>query len=287
MRVLDVMRSLNTLRFSETALLQGTPFFGLALGCAHWTRTGSSVALLLLGSFLLTNGVFVLNDIADLDHDSDVLEKQPRVARLQRLGMGRLGGIAALGGIGGVVLIAQLDARAALYAVGVLLAGILYSVRPFRFKGRPVLSTLIHLFGGVLHFMVGYSLGVGPFQRGIMIGAFFAGVFVAGSLVQESRDYEGDIRTGVTTNASRFGRRPTLLAGLGLFVLMPLYAALLAYLGIAPPAFTAAVPSIAVVLLASRGLWSGSLDTATIVRFQAAYRVVYAALGAYWLVALA
>lgn len=241
---------------------------------------------MLLGSFLLTSGVFLLNDIADLRHDREVLQKQPRAIRLQRLGRRRLGSIAALTGIGGILLIAELNVWSALYAVGVFLAGIVYSAPLFRFKERPVISSLTHLFGGLLHFMVGYSLGAGPFLHGIMIGTFFAAVFMAGHLVHEVRDYEGDTDTGVLTNASRFGRRPTFVASLALFVLLPLYAVLIASLGLAPRAFMVAALSIPVVLYASRGPLRRSFDSATVVRFQTVYRLTYLCLGGYWLVAL-
>lgn len=283
----DFLSTFHTVRFGESALLQGTPFFGLAFGLVHWTQHWSSVAWMLLGSFLLTNGVFLLNDIADLRHDREVLRKQPRVMRLQRLGNRRLGSIAALCGIGGIVVIAELNVWSAIYAAGVFLAGIAYSVPLFRFKERPVISSLTHLFGGMLHFMVGYSLGAGPFLHGIMIGTFFAAVFMAGHLIHELRDYEGDTKTGVLTNACRFGRRPTFLASLALFVLLPLYAVLIACLGFAPSAFMVAALSIPVVLYASRGLLRRSFDISTVRRFQTVYRLTYIFLGGYWLVALA
>ena len=275
------------LRFNESALLQGTPFFGLVLGLVHWTRHGGWMALALLGSFLLTNGVFVLNDIADLHHDGIVPHKQVRAEQLQRLGMGWLISIAAFDCVGGIVLIARLNAASALYAVGVLLAGIMYSVPPFRFKERPVASSLVHLLGGVLHFMVGYSMGGGPLLRGVMLGFFFSGVFAAGHLVQELRDYEGDVATGIMTNACRFGRRPTSFASLALFVLMPLYAALLVCMGIAPRAFMVAMLSIPVLLFASRDLFRQSFGVNSVQRFRLVYRFTYVVLGVYWMVALA
>ena len=58
----------------------------------------------------------------------------------------------------------------------------LYSLPWFDWKGRPLLSSAAHLIGGVLHFLLGYSLGGRLDGRGLVIAVFFALIFAAPDL---------------------------------------------------------------------------------------------------------
>jgi len=55
-----------------------------------------------------------------------------------------------------------------------LLVGLAYSLEPFRSKEILVASSLTHFIIGVLHFLVGFSLGESPAVKGILIGIFLA-----------------------------------------------------------------------------------------------------------------
>ena len=103
-------------------------------------------------------------------------------------------------------------------------------------KSAPVLSSLPHLLGGLLHFLLGYSLFDALDRRGILIGFFFALTFTAGHLNQEVRDHEGDRVNGLRTNAVFFGKERTFLAGLVLFMLAYADLAWLAFRGLIPAA---------------------------------------------------
>jgi 4-hydroxybenzoate polyprenyltransferase len=74
------------------------------------------------------------------------------------------------------------------------------------------MSSINHLLGGALLFLLGYTLSR-PFDlKGLLIGLFFGLAFAGGHLNQEVRDYEGDLLNGIRTNAVVFGRRRTFLA---------------------------------------------------------------------------
>src|SRR5258706_11488854 len=90
----------------------------------------------------------------------------------------------------------------------------LYSLPRFNWKGRPLLNSLAHLAGGILHFLLGYSIGNAIDRRGVAIATFFGLIFAAGHLTQEIRDHQGDAINGIRTNAVVFGQRRTFAASL-------------------------------------------------------------------------
>ena len=73
-------------------------------------------------------------------------------------------------------------------------------------KRIPLLSSLPHLLGGLLHFLLGYSLFEPIDGRGVLIALFFALTFTAGHLNQEVRDHEGDQVNGLRRMQSSSGR---------------------------------------------------------------------------------
>lgn len=278
--------SMDPLRLGESVLLQGTPFFGIVFGLDNWLHHYELVLMTLAGSFLITNGIFILNDITDLKHDTFATHKEGRISYLTEFGIKKLTLIVLFNCSAGLILIFMANLESALYATGIMLAGLAYSLGPFRSKEIPIASSLTHLIGGVLHFLVGFSLGDSPIVNGILIGIFFGGIFMAGHFIQEIRDYETDIASGITTNAVYFGRQKTFYTSLILFLFFPIYAALLTYIGIPPTSLKMALLSIPVVLLSARLPLRDGLSRSSIMKFQKAYRITFAALGAYWVAVL-
>jgi len=278
--------SMDPLRLGESALLQGTPFFGIVFGLDNWLHHYELVLMTLAGSFLITNGIFILNDITDLKHDTLSKSQINRSSYLAKIGVRKLIAIVSFNCVVGLLLIVIANYVSAWYACGILLAGMTYSLEPFRSKEIPIASSLTHLIGGLLHFLVGFSLGDGPVVNGILIGIFFGGIFMAGHFIQEIRDYETDIASGITTNAVYFGRQKTFYTSLILFLLFPIYAALLAYTGIPPTSLKMALISIPLVLISAQLLLRDGLSRSGIMKFQKAYRITFAALGAYWVAVL-
>jgi len=98
--------------------------------------------------------------------------------------------------------------------LGLAIAGLsaLYSAPAFHMKGVPLLNSALHLIGGLLHFLLGYSLFRPVDGRSLEIGCFFALVFAAGHLTHEARDCDADLLNGIRTNAATFGKAGSFAA---------------------------------------------------------------------------
>ena len=155
----------------------------------------------------------------------------------------------------------------------------LYSLPRFNWKGRPLLNSAAHLAGGVLHFLLGYSLGNAIDRRGLAIATFFALTFAAGHLTQEVRDHQGDVLNAIRTNAVIFGPRRTFAASLALFTLAHALLLLLALQGILPRPLAALVALYPIHLRWSLKTLAEGLTYASIRRLQARYRALYAIIG--------
>jgi len=167
-----------------------------------------------------------------------------------------------------------------LLAVAIAVLGVFYSHPALHAKSIPVLSSMTHLVGGVLHFLLGYSVFAPIDRRGILIALFFALTFTAGHLNQEVRDYEGDRLNGLATNAVAFGPRAAFVAGLAVFTLAYGDLLLLAVAAIVP----AALGILAVALYSVHLYWSlatlrAGLTFERVSGFQRRYRLLYAVIG--------
>jgi 4-hydroxybenzoate polyprenyltransferase len=230
-----VVRHFATARGLEVSALQASPILGIVLGGYDVSRDDVVVPCsLVLGSFALTAHIFVFNDWAG--HESDLRDPQraPQGFDVEGISRKEVAGAATVLLV--VAAAALAAAGAAAFAIGAAIAGLglLYSGSPVLGKSTPLASTLNHLAGGTLHFLLGYTLVHQIDLKGIAIGSFFGLVFAAGHLNQEVRDYDGDRASGIRTNAVVFGRRNAFLASLCLF--MAAYALLtgLSVLGVLP-----------------------------------------------------
>ena len=152
--------------------------------------------------------------------------------------------------------------------------------------GRPLLSSVVHLVGGALHFLLGYSVGSVIDGRAVAIASFFALTFAAGHLTQELRDYQGDARSDIRTNAVIFGQRRTFVASLVLFTLAYALLFFLALRGTLPRPLAALVVLYPLHLHWSLTTLAEGLTYASICRLQARYRAIYAIIGVAMVVVL-
>lgn len=286
-RASRLRRYLACLRYREILLLQGTPLLGAACAAPDLSRgLVAPLAILTLASVLLVAHVFVLNDWAGLSADLRDPNKAPAVfanrgmssRQIHRLGLALLAASMAL--------FAVLGPRQLALAAAIALLSFLYSGPAWQGKGMPLVSSALHLGGGVLHFLLGYTLFASIDARGIQIAAFFALVFAAGHLTQEARDHDGDLRSGIRTNAVAYGRTRAFLAGLAGFTLAYVQLAVLAARGILPAATAAILVLYPVHLYWSLTTLAGGLTFHSIGRLQARYRVLYAIIGGTILLAL-
>jgi 4-hydroxybenzoate polyprenyltransferase len=278
----------SCIRYRDVLILQGSPLLGMAFAVRELTLEKSvSMAVCALASSLLVAHIFSFNDWAGVALDSNDPNKSADVFVTR--GVSRHGvAVLSLGLLAAsLLLLALLPLPTLLLGIAIAALGALYSHPAFDAKGTPVFSSLPHLVGGALHFLLGYSVFGAIDHRGILIALYFALTFTAGHLNQEVRDHDGDRLNGVRTNAVAFGKTAAFAAGLVLFTVAYADLFFLAYRGIVPTPL-AALPSVLYPLHVwwSFTTWRGGLNFASVSRFQNRYRMLYALIGVAMVAAL-
>lgn len=267
-------------RAVEVLALQASPLLGIVLGGYRIERDGVIVpGLLALGSCALTAHIFVFNDWAG--YDSDRRDPLRAAQVFSRHGIRRrdVAGLAiALLAIA-ILALALVGTVALLLGTAIALLGFLYSGSPVLGKNTPVASSLNHLIGGGLHFLLGYTLYHALDANGIGIGLFFGLVFAAGHLNQEVRDYDGDRVTGIRTNAVAFGRERAFLASLCTFTAAYALLTGLAAVGMLPRLLLLSPVAWLLHLAWSLRARRRGLDFDTAVWMQKRYRWLFALIG--------
>src|SRR5215472_1557052 len=189
---------LRHIRFDEVFVLQGTPLMGAAFAIGTITAANlETLAVFLIGSFLLVAHVFTLNDWADIAHG--LKAPDPLVSSLRLFWFSILLLIASL------LVFTLISTRVVILGAIVALLGFFYSHPKLNFKGTPIASSVPHLVGGVFHFLLGYAVFTPIDQRGVFIALFFALTFAAGHLNHEVRDFELDQETTPAPTPSLLG----------------------------------------------------------------------------------
>ncbi|WP_375411259.1 UbiA family prenyltransferase [uncultured Bradyrhizobium sp.] len=274
------LRLLSSIRWDEVLVLQGAPLIGACFTLRALT-INNLLALAVFGfaSCCLVAHVFALNDWSGIDGD---LRDPKRAAQtFFAKGVNRFAfGMFAMGLLAPSLLIFAIIGKSTLIlAVAIAGLGALYSVRLFNVKGKPVFNSLLHLVGGMLHFLLGYAMWAVLDVRAVAIGCFFGLVFTAGHINHETRDYEADLVNGIRTNAVAYGKAPAFVAGLVLFTIAYALLAALALCGVLPRILVAAAMLYPLHLYASLQALRGGLEFESLRRLQMGYRLLYAMIG--------
>ncbi|HVG10627.1 MAG TPA: UbiA family prenyltransferase [Thermoanaerobaculia bacterium] len=282
---------LSCLRLQEILVLQGSPLLGAAFAIRHppAASVAASVgplAILAAANVLLVAHIFMLNDWSGLTTDLADPNKAAGVFTARGVGRKEIGGLTALLLALSLLLFSLLGPGTLCLALAIAALSALYSLPRFNWKGRPLFNSAAHLAGGVLHFLLGYSLGNAVDRRGLATATFFALIFAAGHLTQEIRDHQGDILNSIRTNAVAFGQRRTFAASLVLFTLAHALLLLLALQGTLPRPLAALVVLYPIHLCWSLKALAEGLTYASIRRLQARYRALYAIVGLAMVIAL-
>lgn len=273
-------RYLSCLRLQEILVLQGSPLLGAAFAIRHpAVEHMGPLMLLIAANVCLMAHVFLLNDWSGLTTDLTDPNKASGVFTRRGVGRREIGGLTASLLALSLLLFGRLGPGPFCLAVAIAILSALYSLPCFDWKGRPLLSSVAHLAGGVLHFLLGYSLGSAIDGRGFALATFFALTFAAGHLTQEIRDHQGDVLNAIRTNAVIFGQHRTFAASLVLFTLAHALLFLLALQGILPRPLAALVVLYPLHLRWSFKALSEGLTFESISRLQARYRALYAIIG--------
>src|SRR3954467_3533442 len=281
------VRYLSCLRPQEILVLQGSPLLGAAFAIRHpAVENLGPLAILIVANVCLVAHIFMLNDWSGLTTDLADPNKAAGVFTARGVGRREIGGLAAGRLAVSLLLFSRLGPIALCLALAIATLSALYSLPRFNWKGRPLLSSAAHLAGGVLHFLLGYSLGSAIDLRGLATATFFALIFAAGHLTQEIRDHQGDVRNAIRTNAVIFGQRRTFAASLALFTLAHALLLLLAFRGMIPRPLAVLVALYPLHLRWSFQTLAEGLTYASIRRLQARYRTLYAVVGLVMVTAL-
>ena len=238
-----------------------------------------TMAILAVANVCLVAHIFMLNDWSGLTTDLTDPNKAAGVFTARGVGRREIGGLAALLLVLSLFLFSRLGPTTFCLAMAIATLSALYSLPRLNWKGRPLLSTAAHLAGGVLHFLLGYSLGNVLDLRGLATATFVALIFAAGHLTQEIRDHQGDALNAIRTNAVIFGQRRTFAASLALFTLAHALLLLLALQGTLPRPLAALVALYPVQLHWSLNTLAEGFTYASIRRLQTRYRALYAIIG--------
>jgi 4-hydroxybenzoate polyprenyltransferase len=276
----SAFRYLSCLRPQDILALQGSPLLGAAFAIGPPTLQDlGPLAILMVANVLLVSHIFMLNDWSGLTSDFADPNKAARVFTARGVGRRDIGVLTA--GLLAVSLL--LFSRISLVAFGLAVAiatlSALYSLPRFNWKGRPLLNSLAHLTGGILHFLLGYSMARTIDGRGLATATFFALIFAAGHLTQEARDHEGDTMNAIRTNAVVFGQRRAFAASLALFTLAQILLLLLSLEGVLPRPLAALAALFPLQLAWSFQTLREGLTYASVCRLQTRYRVLYAIIG--------
>lgn len=242
--------------------------------------------LFVVASFLLVAHIFTFNDWAEI---CDLKDSNNATARIGNEDSNPrkplLFSLFLL--LASVLLFAFLPRPTLVLAVITAALGIFYSHPALKGKCIPIVCSLVHFSGGLLHFLLGYML-FGPLdQRGVLISVFFALTFTAGHLNHEVSDFDADRQNRLKTNAVAFGKRRTFVAGLAVFTLAYVWLLILARSEFVPRPL-ALLPILLYplhIFWSVRALREG-LDPDSLSRFQLRYRLLYAIIGVAMLLVL-
>jgi len=251
-----------------------------------WEEQIGALGIVLVANVLLVAHVFVLNDWSNLTEDLKDPNRAKSVFTARGVGAAEMSRLATGLLLASAVLFSLVSLLTMGLALGVAAISALYSLPRFNWKGRPLLSSAAHLAGGLLHFMVGYSLGNPPGRRAFIIATFFAVTFAAGHLVQEIRDHAADLGSATRTNTVTFGRRRAFAASLSLFTLSHALLFVLALAETLPRVLAGLIVLYPIHLRWSLQALAEGLTHESVCRLQIRYRAIYAVIGLAMMAAL-
>lgn len=280
-------RLLSCIRWDEVLVLQGAPLLGASFSIGAWSPGNLPLlAVFAVASGCLLAHVYLLNDWSGIQGDLEDPNRAARAFSAKGVSRKEIGILSIAVLASSFLLFAPFGTVTLLLAVAIAGLSVLYSAPVFHMKGLPLFNSTLHLVGGTLHFLLGYSAFAAIDARAVLIGCFFALVFTAGHLTHEARDYESDLLNGIRTTAVAIGRRRSHLCGLALFTLSYVLLVALAARGVVPRVLVLAAVLYPLHVYASVRAMRAGLNFESLSQLQRWYRALYAIIGATMAVAI-
>jgi 4-hydroxybenzoate polyprenyltransferase len=181
---------------------------------------GWRLIIVLVANWLAVGFAFMINDVEDAPDDAlnpAKVERNPVSAGDLSVRSGRAASF--IGAVVAAALYAWLGLWPFVMGVTCLAMGYLYSWRRIRLKAIPVADLVSHaLMLAGLQFLAAYfTFGRGPAWQWVFPLTFVVAISLYGQLFNQLRDFEGDLKAGVTHTASLVGPRAAHLLMMTLF----------------------------------------------------------------------
>jgi len=215
---------IKSARFAEVSILLGFPMIGLFFAFESAEQLLSlPVFLFIAAIFSLFTAIYAFNGLAGSKDDIH----NSRLSDLKGKKTSFIVTLAVSLSIS-LLLFFLIKPLLALFSAVSFLLWCVYSFPEKGFKYRPVLGTLIHFIGQIIHFMMGCAV-LKPLD-GVSFAAsvYFALLFSAGHINHELIDHDADEKAGIRTGAVCFGVRAWEKVSFVLFSLAAFYIAALA-----------------------------------------------------------
>ena len=210
---------IKSARFAEVSILLGFPMIGLFFAFKSADQLVSlPVFLFAAAIFSLFTAIYAFNGLAGMETDfhnsrlSDLKERKTSFIITLAVSLSL-----------SLVIFFLIKPALSLFAAVSFLLWCVYSFPKKGFKYRPVLGTLIHFAGQIIHFLMGYAV-LAPLDSGSEAAAvYFALLFSAGHINHELIDHDADEKAGIRTGAVFFGVQTWEKVSFVLFLLAALY----------------------------------------------------------------
>ncbi len=212
-------------RFAEVSILLGFPMIGLFFASQSASQLVSLPVILFAAAiFSLFTAIYAFNGLAGIEDDfhnsrlSDLKGKRTSfiVTLVVSLSIS-------------LVLFFLIKPALSLFSLVSFTLWCIYSFPKKGFKYRPVLGTLIHFAGQIIHFMMGCAVLRPLDAESWAASVYFALLFSAGHINHELIDHDADEKAGIRTGAVCFGVGTWEKVSFFLFSLAAFYIAALAF----------------------------------------------------------
>ena len=198
-----IISILKSARSAEVALMLGFPITGALVAFdSPADFFNSDIPIFILGIFFLCSAVYSFNALAGIAEDVKNVRLSALKGRRKFFLLSLTVFIIAF-----IMSFSFLSSFLVICSIVSFFLWMVYSFPKKGFKYKPVLGTLIHFVGQILHFEMGYSVIKPTDSFSLLISIYFALLFSAGHINHELIDYEADRETGINTGAVFFGKK--------------------------------------------------------------------------------